>query len=177
MGKRLTEILTYVAEARARVLEAAARFDQEALDRRPSPDAWSPGEILAHLALLDAAVTRILDRQVASARGDGIGPDPSDQSLLASLDAFELEETVVKIQTPGSFVPTRGLSREKLLADLADSRAAFLAAAERARGVDLSRLQFPHPALGRLDMYQWVLFLGKHDLRHLHQMERAGSGS
>jgi hypothetical protein len=26
--------------------------------------------------------------------------------------------------------------------------------------------------LGRIDMYQWLLYVAQHELRHLHQIER-----
>jgi hypothetical protein len=43
---------------------------------------------------------------------------------------------------------------------------------EEADGIDLGLLQFPHPVLGRIDMYQWILYLGKHERRHIAQIAR-----
>ena len=74
---------------------------------------------------------------------------------------------------PAGFVPSRGLSGQALLDGLSGSRSALLAEVARAAAHDLSRLTFPHPVLGRLDMYQWLLYTAQHELRHLHQIERA----
>jgi hypothetical protein len=55
---------------------------------------------------------------------------------------------------------------------LAASRAALVVQTGKADAYDLSQLHAPHPAFGRLNMYQWILFIGPLELRHLHQIER-----
>ena len=55
---------------------------------------------------------------------------------------------------------------------LSDSRARLKLAIDEADGIDLSQMHFPHPVLGRLDMYQWILFVGKHERRHIAQIAR-----
>jgi hypothetical protein len=172
MGSRLQEIIITVEASRARLLDAVSGLDQAALDRRLSDDTWSVGEILHHLMLMETSVTRLLERQVTRAARHGLPPDTSEGSILSSLDRFSIETAPDKIVAPEGFVPTRGLPREELLDGLASSRAALLSKAARAGSFDLAQLHFPHPVLGRLDMYQWVLYLGQHELRHLHQIER-----
>ena len=41
-----------------------------------------------------------------------------------------------------------------------------------ADGWALEKVVAPHPRLGTLDMYQWLVFLGRHESRHLAQIER-----
>ena len=91
---------------------------------------------------------------------------------MARLDPFEVEQSRERIATPAGFVPTRGLARQDLLNGLADSRAALLSGVGRAAAHDPGRLTFPHPVLGRLDLYQWLLYVAQHELRHLNQIER-----
>jgi len=171
---RLREIVDVLTTARSRLLGAVAGLDQARLDAAPSSGEWSIGEILHHLQLIEGSVVRVLARQLERAEKSGGGPDPLDDSILGSLERFDVEHSSEKISAPSGFIPRHGLSRQELLEGLADSRAALLAEVEKAGAHDLSRLTFPHPVLGRLDMYQWLLYVGQHELRHLHQIERTG---
>ena len=57
----------------------------------------------------------------------------------------------------------------------------FEAARQRTMGfaeateADLRAYAFPHPFLGPLDCYQWLLFLATHCERHVGQMEEVKS--
>jgi hypothetical protein len=41
---------------------------------------------------------------------------------------------------------------------------------DEAADVDLGRLRFPHPVLGRIDMYQWIPYIGKHEMRQIERI-------
>ncbi|MEP6705962.1 MAG: hypothetical protein ABJC05_00505, partial [Pyrinomonadaceae bacterium] len=45
-------------------------------------------------------------------------------------------------------------------------RAAFLAG----DGLALSQVIQPHPVLGPINLYQWMLFVGSHEMRHTAQV-------
>ncbi len=51
------------------------------------------------------------------------------------------------------------------------ARKDLLATIKSSSNVDLSQLSFPHPALGRINMYQWVLFTAKHERCHTRQVD------
>lgn len=172
MGARLLEIVESIEASRARVLGAVEGLDQAALDRRTDPDAWSIGEILHHLQLVERFVARLLEKQLTRAQRTGVPADTGTGSALASLDPFSIETAPERITAPAGFVPSRGAGRGELLDSLAASHAALLQQINRAQSIDLARIHFPHPVLGMLDMYQWILYVGQHELRHLHQIER-----
>jgi hypothetical protein len=63
--------------------------------------------------------------------------------------------------------------------DLAASWASLQAVRERTYrafltvdGKDLTQVSAPHPFFGPLSGYEWLLFLGKHEERHLGQLRR-----
>ena len=174
---RLQELVDALRSARSRLLQTVAGLDQARLDAVPPDGQWSVGEILHHLQLIEGAVARVLSRQLERAEksGGSSGPDRRQGSVLGSLERFDIEQSRQKISSPSGFLPSRGLSRQELLDGLADSRSALLAEVARAGAHDLSRLTFPHPVLGRLDMYQWLLYCAQHELRHLHQIEKVQS--
>jgi hypothetical protein len=172
VGARLQEIINNIQGSRDILVNVVAGMTKEELDQRPAPDRWSPGEILHHLQLTELSVVRLLERQVERAEKMGLGPDSGRTSLLHSLDDLSIERVRQKLVSPEGVRPAHGMTRLALLDGLAASRAALLVQAEKADAFDLSQLHAPHPAFGRLDMYQWILFIGQHELRHLHQIER-----
>ena len=174
---RLRELVDALQGARSRLLAAVAQLGQAQLDAAPPGGQWSIGEVLHHLQLIERSVARLLARQRERAEKPGVpggpsGPDLRPESVLGSLAQFDIEWSTEKVSAPSGFIPTRGLSRQELLDGLADSRSSLLAEMARAGTHDLSRLSFPHPVLGRLDMYQWLLYCAQHELRHLHQIEK-----
>jgi hypothetical protein len=172
MGARLRQIIDEIERTRSQLLAMVSGSTQSELDSRPLPDQWSIGEILHHLSIIENQVTHVAAKQIGRAEKSGLAPDPSDESILQSLDQFAIETAPQKIASPQFAVPTKSIKKEDLLEELKKSRIALMEQLRKAHSYDLSRLQFPHPVLGRLDMYQWILYVGKHEQRHIHQMER-----
>jgi hypothetical protein len=173
MNPRLKEIVDEVEAARSELVHVVSDLDESRTGARADPGQWSIGEILHHLFLIESQVTTLLEKQITRAKDRGIGADRSTESLIHSLDRFSIETVIDRIAAPQSVVPAQGLTRRELLALLSDSRAKLLQAISEADGIDLSRMQFPHPVLGRIDMYQWILYVGKHERRHIAQIARA----
>jgi glutamate/tyrosine decarboxylase-like PLP-dependent enzyme/uncharacterized damage-inducible protein DinB len=170
---RLRGVLAELLSARARLLQDVRSLTQAELDRSPAEGQWSVGEVLHHLQLIERSVTRVAAKQLERAARASIGPDPRTDSVLRSLDEFDVEGSAQKVSSPQGFIPRPGLPRQELLDGLASSREALLAQVQAAQPYDLSRLVFPHPVLGKINLYQWLLYVAQHELRHLHQIERA----
>jgi hypothetical protein len=176
MTARLQEIWYDIENARERLIAFVAAIPEAAFDRRGEPGGWSVGEVLHHLCRMEELVISLLARQAVRAREKGIGPDRGEDSLLHSLDYVSIETVTDRLIAPEPVAPRAGLGKAELLSMLGASRAQLRKTMDEAADVDLSRLHFPHPVLGRIDMYQWVLFIGKHEMRHLGQIERIVAG-
>jgi hypothetical protein len=172
MNSRLEEIVKDIEAARSELITMVSDLDESATGARAAPGQWSIGEIMHHLVLMENLVTTLLEKQIPRARDRGIGADTNSESVVHSLDWYQIEKVVDKLTAPQSVVPAAGLTRGELLSLLSDSRAKLLRAISEADGIDLSQMHFPHPVLGRLDMYQWILFVGKHERRHIAQIAR-----
>jgi len=173
MNPRLEEIVHEIEAARSELIHIVSDLDEAATGSRADPGQWSIGEILHHLVLMENLVTTLLERQIQKAKDRGIGADTSTESLIHSLDRFSIETVVDKITAPQSVAPAQGLTRDELLSLLSDSRAKLRRAISEVDGIDLSQMHFPHPVFGRIDMYQWILYVGKHERRHIAQIARA----
>lgn len=102
--------------------------------------------------------------------------EESGAAAAEDFDPVSIEEFVerthgLKLEAPERIRPTGTLSLADSLARLRDSRATLHALRPRVERADGRALRFPHPAWGPLDLYQWLLFIGAHEDRHLAQIE------
>jgi glutamate/tyrosine decarboxylase-like PLP-dependent enzyme len=169
---RIRELSGALQAARERLLRSVISLSQADLDFSPSLEQWSAGEILHHLQLIEESVVRVVDKLAARAEKAGVGPDPGDGSLIRSLDRFDIEGSTQRIPAPLSVAPRKGIPARELLDGLDASRAALIGTLQRCARFDMSQVHFPHPVLGKLDGYQWALYVGKHEERHRQQIER-----
>ena len=168
----MAEIAEYLDETRAAVIRAVAPLSPEEAARRPSPEAWSVDEILTHLSLVEPGVAKRVAKSVGKAKGEGLERETSVSSVLGSLDGPALDRLNEKQVAPEFVEPKTVLSKSEALAALALSRESLKHAMAEADGWALEKVVAPHPRLGTLDMYQWLVFLGRHERRHLAQIER-----
>src|SRR5258708_27632985 len=163
MNKKLNEIVELNKTERHALLESVKDLSQEQLNFKPSAEEWSVGEVLRHLNVLEGRVSMLLAKKLQEATAAGIGPDPDELSVLNCLDQFPIAEPTIKVKAPALVAPEHGVDKQVLLAGLSETRAMLLKAVEAVSDVDLSKLTFPHPFFGELNMYQWTLAVGKHE--------------
>lgn len=168
----MAEIAAYLDETRTAVLRAVAPLSPEEAARRPSPEAWSVDEILTHLSLVEPGVAKRVAKSVGRAKGEGLERETSTESVLGSLDGPALERLNEKQTAPEIVDPKSVLSKAEALAALALSRESLKHAMAEADGWALEKVVAPHLRLGAINMYQWLVFLGRHESRHLAQIER-----
>ncbi len=140
------------------------------MDFRPTPESWSISENLSHLNKVERGLPKLYTMLLQKVEDAGLQPE-TEGSLLNSLDHAQLDVATQKFQAPERVLPQSGLTKAEVLAALQQSRQAVLDAVAPAGEYDLSGVTWPHPALGDINFYQWVLFIGKHEQRHLGQIE------
>lgn len=170
MHPRLTELMAYAERVRAELLDVLDRVD-DAHWSAPGPDgAWSVSQHLAHLHLVEQSSLRALFRAFRDARAAGLAMETETGSLLGALDHTGLAEGHTRVTAPDFVVPTDVPDRETVRARLAESRAGLQAWAQEADGFALGEVRFPHPRLGTLSLYEWVLMIAEHERRHLRHV-------
>ena len=167
---RIEELLEHLEETRAAFLTTVATVPSAHRAGRVDPARWSLGELVDHVYKVEMSTLRLLTKLVAKAREQGAARETESSSIFAMMDASRVIDRTRPFEAPPVVVPTEGIPVERSLASLAESRAALRAALVDASGVALGAITFPHPAFGPLNMYQWGLVLGWHDLRHADQV-------
>ena len=172
MRQRLAELIDYMDATRARLLETARGVSPSMAGIKPRGDSWSAEDNMAHLAVVETGVARLVAKSVEWAKANGIGPDTSDDSIMSSLDEFGLVEAKFRRESPSSVAPPPAKPIEESIAELEASRVRLKDALMSGEGIDLSQVKRPHPALGDIDMHQWALFVAQHEERHRRQIEK-----
>ena len=161
-------------------LEACFDLPEERLARRPAPEDWSPAEVLEHVSLtshyLLVLVAKIADK-VRRRQARGLTPR-SAPPRFEHLDAFA--STDYAWDCPEHMLPTGSAAPREVRTRLrvqARAIAELLDEFKTGEGsLHTLRLTLLDPAgrLGdRLDLYQYLYFLGLHAERHLAQIGRA----
>jgi uncharacterized damage-inducible protein DinB len=170
MHPRLAELLDYLDAQRASVLDAAAALPAERWGVRPAPDRWSVAEVCWHLQRVERGVAKLIAQRATEARAAG-HPDEADSgSVLGALDGRGVTDRSIPLQASQFISPSEILDAAYVQRELDESRASLRAAVAKADGLALGSITHPHPVLGEIDLYQWILFVGQHEARHAAQI-------
>jgi uncharacterized damage-inducible protein DinB len=170
MHRRLAELVEYAEAQRAALLAAVAAIPEPNREERVVPDCWSVAEVLEHLHRVERGLVRLSEYGLQQSRERGIGLECSESSVLGALDGFQIARRSMRIPAPERVAPSGKYNAAQMLARLAESRRALLASLTPIDGLALGEITFPHPLLGPLSLYQWLLFLGQHEARHTGQI-------
>jgi hypothetical protein len=104
-----------------------------------------------------------------------LGRETTEEPVHHLLDGRRIETGEEKLVAPEFVAPRTVLPRDEALAALVRSRDLLTTVLAGMDGWALAEVAAPHPLLGPFNMYEWLLFVGKHELRHLAQLERTAA--
>jgi hypothetical protein len=173
LSKKVQELIGTITNHRQALLDAVSGLSEAQLAYQAGDGAWTINDILHHLALTDEANAKLAARALKHARERNTSADPTpDQSVLHCLDEALAPIRNRRAEAPGFVTPHDYVAAAESAARLRESRARMLGAIEQLAVYDLTQLKYPHPLLGDLDMYQWILIAGGHEGRHVAQIGR-----
>lgn len=170
MHSRLAELSEYLAQERRDLLDLASAVPDDRWQVRPAEGRWSVSEIFEHLSRVERSATGVVAKRIAKARAEGHPGETETSSVLGTLDQFQVSQLTRKLVAPEIVAPTENPDRETAERQLAESRAALIAAMEQGDGLALGSIRHTHLRFGELDLYQWILFVAEHERRHTAQL-------
>jgi hypothetical protein len=136
---------------------------------KPTPDRWSVAEVSEHIAVSESAIFGLVQKQIMATP-----PNPEKRGEVAGKDTIVLEKVPDrsrKAQAPEFLKPTnRFATREETVKAFEEARARTMDYVKNTND-DLRDHFGPHPLLGTLDAYQWILLISAHSERHTKQIE------
>jgi len=136
---------------------------------KPAPDRWSVAEVSEHIAISESTIFGLVQKQFMASPA---APERraevkvTDQQILTMVP-----DRSRKAQAPEFLKPTnRWPAREELVKAFEQNRTATENYV-RTTNDDLRDHFGPHPLLGTMDVYQWILLISAHSERHTKQIE------
>jgi len=181
MHPRTEEVINYLDTERTALREAVERVPPELRDTQPGADRWSVAQVLQHLGIIEKRIGLGMTKWITDARSGEIGTETETSSVMNSLPLQLITDRSKKRNAPDEVRPTGDIDAASAWAALEQSRDSLRAAFLNGDGLALSKVIQPHPVLGPINLYQWMLFVGSHEMRHTAQVieiaEQLNAGS
>lgn len=169
MHPRIEEVLKCLDAELAGLRSAVASVPPERRGERPAPERWSVAEVLDHLARVERSVLRACEQQLAAARESGLPDESETSSIRALMPPERVANRDRPLVSPERLLP-KGNDADVAWAQVEAVRDRLREFVVSCDGLALSQVGFPHPALGTLNLYQWLLFSAGHHARHAAQI-------
>ncbi|HEX8370042.1 MAG TPA: DinB family protein [Pyrinomonadaceae bacterium] len=167
----IAEIFDSIDKTREKLTDAVSDLSDAELNFRPAENVWTVAELVEHVAKTEASIVPLVFRLLKNAEEQGAQSDGTINPPISLAGQSEKARTT-KFQAPEMIRPEGTASVSESLLKLTESRATIGSLRARLEAVDLSNTAFPHPAFGKLNLYQWLAFIGLHEGRHLEQIEK-----
>ena len=150
-------------------LQAISGLSEKQWRSKPAPDRWSVAEVSEHIALSETMIFGFLQGKIMA------GPATPEKRAEVKVTDEQILEKVPdrshKAQAPEFLKPTgKWANRDEVTKAFEDARKATMEYVKTTQD-DLRDHFGPHPVLGLLDGYQWILLTSAHSERHTKQIE------
>jgi uncharacterized damage-inducible protein DinB len=157
--------LKYLESTKQGVLDATKGLSEAQWNFKPAPDRWSVAEVMEHIAAAEDFIRGNVDKVMAApARPAGEDVKAMDDMVLA-----KVPDRTNKVQAPEPLKPTNRFgSPDAAVKHFLESRQVtedFLT-----KHNDLRDHAADSPFGGKMDPYEWVLFIAAHSERHTKQI-------
>lgn len=160
-------VLEQLRASHQRLLNAVHGLSAEQWTFRPAEDCWSVADCVEHIIVLERMVFNFVQKNLD-------GPEPAERPALLEKDEKVLRlvpSRTRRVKGPPEVMPAgRWPQTDQLIREFNLTRDHSIGFATETTA-DLRSRCFPHPFLGDLDCYQWLLFMGTHCERHVRQLE------
>ena len=162
-----TEIGELVGSVHESLIRTTGELSPLGYYRKMAPDKWSPAEILSHLLQVEEMIDSILQRMIERAeRKNEIPSEPPPGDIPVAGEIDKAKPGFLSVPAFRGTEPKPGMDRDGMLQSLAVAHEKTKKHLAFAGSHDLRNLLFPHPLLGRLNFYEWLVFLAVHEEVH-----------
>ncbi len=170
--QNLDDIYALLAREHTAFAAATADLTADQIQFRPAEDAWTIAEIVEHIAITNSGFVRIAYKLIKQAEA-AAAPQLAGLNLQHVLFSADGQQPLPRFSAPDAVKPHGGQSLADSFAKIEQAHADIQGARARLAASDCSACTFPHPAVGQLNPYQWLIVYGEHMERHRGQIERS----
>ena len=157
--------LQYLESTKKNVLEATKGLSEAQWNFKPAPDRWSVAQVMEHIAAAEDFLRDTTKEKVMTAPAGEAGRDSkkTDEAVL-----MMVPDRTHKAQAPEPLVPSNRFgSPEGSVKHFSESRSATEDFLKSTGGLRDHVMDSP---MGKLDGYEFVLFIAAHSERHTKQI-------
>ena len=170
MQARTAELLTFLDRHHRELRQALDAVPADRRERHPEAGRWSVANVVEHLGIVETNVTRVLTARTGEARLKGLGPAHATP-VVDDAEVARYLDRERRLTSGDASQPKSGLALDAAWSRLDAARQLTKGLVHDVDGLDVSAVVFPHAALGTLNFYQWIAFLGGHESRHRLQIQ------
>jgi uncharacterized damage-inducible protein DinB len=172
LTKKAQEVVDHITAEREKFLATAQGLSDAQLNFKPAEDQWSIREIFHHIWMVEGLTARLLANLLKQAVENNLPEDADSEGSVLQSMAAHAEKLGNKFQAPERVVPLDALPLAESIDKMGETRAKLLQPLDELCRYDVTSMLFPHPALGPINAYQWLLVMGGHESRHRRQINR-----
>lgn len=170
MHPRIQELLNHIDANYDKLLATLDTIPADFERVRPAEDQWSVAGVVQHLAIVENRIADALKARLDTARAEGLGPETETSSVMTTLDVSRLLNRTKKFMASEAAHPSPDVELRNARGELSVAHEKFRDLLLSADGLSLSQVVHPHIFLGPFTFYQWAVFVGAHEGRHLLQI-------
>jgi hypothetical protein len=160
--------MSHLHATRKMFLDSIAGLTPEQWTFKAAPDRWSIAECAEHIATSEDFMFGLVTSQLMKSPAD-----PAKKAEVKGKDEVivkQVPERTQKFKAPDVIAPkNRWSTPDAIVAHFKEGRDRSIAYVDTTQD-DLRDHFAPHPALGVLDGYQWILLMSAHSERHTEQI-------
>jgi hypothetical protein len=159
MHPRTEEVLNYLDAQRKELRAAIDSIPATARNTQPTANQWSVAQVLDHLTIVENRVAAGVGKWIADAQANGLAQETETTSVAGTIPNEKILDRSRKVEAPEAIRPRTDVDAETAWTDLEQARANLRAAFLTGDGFALVQVVQPHPVLGPINIYQWMLFV------------------
>ncbi len=167
------ELLAYLDEQRSVLKSAFESVPVELRELSPAPERWSAANVVEHLAIVETRVSKLLADRIEEARPQ-LSPSTNTAPILPGIDYKRMYDRSTRVKAPETAIPT-GLDAATAWTAVDNAGSLMRALLTKNDGLGLSSVTHLHPRFGPLSVYEWIAFLGAHEVRHAEQIREGNA--
>ncbi|SDY76499.1 DinB family protein [Thermoactinomyces sp. DSM 45892] len=153
--------MTHLQQIRTALLEELQPLSNEQYNMKPDSSRWSIAQVLDHLILTERYIVSMISKV---AKENELSHTP-DKPIHFVADRSR------KVEAPDRLSPKADYyAKEELVQKLEQTRKRTQSFIAEHKEEELIKRSMPHPALGDLNLKQYIEFIGYHEERHLTQI-------
>lgn len=159
--------MSYLHATRKQFLDIVQTVSDKQFRFKPGPDRWSLAEVAEHITLAENMIFGAAQKALETPR---VNVAPEEYKKKDELIIKMVPDRSRRAQAPEQIRPSGKFATRPVLVEEFKSRRDRTIEFVKTTKAEVRNHTSPHPLLGPIDAYEWVLFIAAHSDRHIQQM-------